>query len=86
MTETPAQNTDEADEEPAGPETVHCRHCGQPAEVDVAANPDWLCPACERYQDAMTCPTCGQTTRISLLAADLAPVVHEPTRRRKAKE
>lgn len=73
-------------EEQTGPETVNCRHCGQPNEVDTAATPDWQCPACERYQDSMTCPTCNQITRISLVAPELAPEVHVPTKRRRTRE
>lgn len=89
MTETEVQNPDvaaAAEPEPTGPQEVNCRHCGQPNEVDVAANPDWQCPACERYQDAAICPTCGGLARISVLPAEMQPPVHEPTRRRKAKE
>lgn len=72
--------------EPLGPQEVNCRHCGQPNEVDVEMNPDWLCSACGRYQDATTCPVCGGLARISLLPPEHVPAVHEPTKRRKAKE
>lgn len=82
MTETPATEPEEVGEE-VGPMTVNCRHCGQPNEVDVEATPDWQCPACERYQDAMQCPTCGQTARISLLPKDIVPEPHAPARRRR---
>lgn len=99
MTETPPDQTvdvqpdaeqqtvdAEPEAEQAGPQEVNCRHCGVPSDVDVAQNPDWLCPFCEHYQDAMACPTCGQTARISLMPAEMAPEVHAPARRRKAKE
>lgn len=71
---------------PIGPTEVNCRHCGAASDVDVAQTPDWLCHVCEHYQDAMPCPTCGQTVRISLMPAEIAPEVHAPIRRRKAKE
>lgn len=69
-----------------GPSEVHCRHCGVPSDIDIGLTPDWLCVNCEHYQDAMPCPTCGQTVRISLMPAEIAPEIHEPARRRKAKE
>lgn len=85
--ETQAVNGAVAESEDAGgPATVNCRHCGQPAEVDAVANPDWQCSNCERYQDAMMCPTCHQTARISLMPAEMAPAIHSPARRRKKEQ
>lgn len=83
MTETPPEQLNDVEEEEAGPETVHCRHCGQPNEVSAEANPDWQCQACERYQDAMICPVCKQTARISLMPPDMVPEAHAPARRRR---
>lgn len=79
MTETPQL-------EETGPQDVHCRHCGVAHQIAADADPDWLCPACEHYQDAMPCPYCGQTTRISLLPAEMTPEPHKAVRSRKAKE
>lgn len=83
MSETETASA-EAAAEPAAP--VHCRHCGQPApdDLDATATPDWLCPSCEHYQDAMICPTCGSNARISLLPAELAPAPHEPAKRKRS--
>lgn len=82
MTET--EPTPEAEEVDTGPATAHCRHCGQPNEVDAEANPDWVCPSCGRYQDAMVCPTCGNLARISLLPKDVVPEPHAPAKRRRS--
>jgi hypothetical protein len=84
--ETPVEQTDTGEYEEAGPQTVNCRHCGRPNEVDVEATPDWLCPSCERYQDSMLCPTCSSVVRISLMPDGSAPEAHAPVRSRKAKE
>jgi hypothetical protein len=75
LSETPATEpaTQSDDVEADGPSAVHCRHCGQPNEVNVEETPDWLCPACERYQDATTCPTCHQLARISHAAGGHGP-------------
>lgn len=83
---TEEQAASSAEEQAASPETVNCRHCGQPYELAPDADADWLCPACERYQDSMTCPTCSQVARISLMPAELAPEAHAPTRRRRTRE
>lgn len=82
----PVDAEPEVEVEPIGPTEVNCRHCGVPSEVDVEKTPDWLCTACEHYQDAMPCPTCGSVVRISLMPAEMAPEVHAPVKRRKAKE
>jgi hypothetical protein len=53
-----------------------CRHCGaaRPGEAESAdLGADWLCSSCERWQDSMTCPTCGSQTRISTMPPDLVP-------------
>jgi len=80
MTDTPT-DVEDVDE----PGAVYCRHCGKshdlPASV-LAANPDWLCPHCERYQDAVICPTCKQLARASLLSADSVPAPHARVRRK----
>jgi len=55
---------------------AYCRHCGAPAPLD--AHGDWLCPACERYQETVMCPTCGSLTRISSLPADKQPKAAKP--------
>jgi len=78
-----AVEDEEAVSEPA---SANCQHCGEPSEVDVSETPDWLCPHCERYQDSMTCPTCKQPTRASLMPEDLRPAAHAPKRHRKSKE
>lgn len=57
----------------------YCRHCGVKGAV-VAPDGDWLCTACERYQDATACPTCGSTVRISLLPEELAPKPAKPVK------
>jgi rRNA maturation protein Nop10 len=82
VTETPQDETEAAAD--TGPSEVTCRHCGQPNEVDAEANPDWLCPSCGRYQDAMICPTCGNLARISQMPADIIPEPHAPARRRRS--
>lgn len=82
MTETPQDETTDAVD--TGPAEVTCRHCGQPNEVDVEANPDWLCPACGRYQDAMICPTCGGLARISAMPKDVVPEPHAPAKRKRS--
>jgi hypothetical protein len=86
LSETPATEpaTQSDDVETDGPSAVHCRHCGQPNEVNVDETPDWLCPACERYQDATTCPVCHQLARISMLPPDMVPEPHAPARRRRS--
>lgn len=89
LTETPAEAPvevleDELQEE-AGPQTANCRHCGHEQDVDDAGS-DWLCEKCERYQDAMVCPTCGQLARVSAMPANMVPEAHAPVRRRRARE
>jgi hypothetical protein len=93
MSEAPPQPTDapvEDDatqpEDAADAQLVHCRHCGQPSDDPHTPDEDWLCSACDRYQDAITCPTCGNLARISLLPEGTAPEPHAPARRRRAKE
>lgn len=86
MTETETVISGADETEPLGPQDVNCRHCGVLSTVDVEQTPDWLCRSCEHYQDAMSCPTCGQTTRISLMAPELAPEVHAPVKRQKVRE
>lgn len=54
-----------------------CRHCGAHHAIDSNANPDWLCPHCERWQDSMACPTCGAQTRISTMAPENVPPAAE---------
>jgi uncharacterized Zn finger protein (UPF0148 family) len=89
VTETPATEEEIAAEPESGsePQSANCRHCGQPVPEGVAADSDWQCPKCERYQDSTICPTCHQLARISLMAAEAVPEPHAPARRRsKAKE
>jgi rRNA maturation protein Nop10 len=87
-TQDQAPATSEATADADQPQGASCRHCGaqKPDEIDASANPDWLCPSCDRYQDAAICPTCGGNARISLLPENMRPSAHEPARRRKAKE
>lgn len=60
-------------------EPVYCRWCGVVGdEINALDNPDWRCLNCDRYQDAMPCPTCGSNVRISLMKADLRPAVAKP--------
>jgi hypothetical protein len=57
---------------PADDGVTKCRHCGAvPAEEPTSS--DWLCNACERYQDFAICPTCGGVTRHSTLSPDAVP-------------
>ena len=72
----------------AEPETeeVHCHWCGKPRELTADDSYDWLCDECGRFQDAMTCPTCHQLTRRTLMPQEMIPEAHAPSRRRKAKE
>jgi hypothetical protein len=74
------QDVQPQDEEAAGPS--NCRHCGHLNDT-TSTDGDWLCPNCERYQDQMTCPTCKQPARISLMPDEFAPTPHAPVRRRK---
>jgi len=48
------------------PMDVTCVHCDASHTIESDANPDWLCPACDRYQDTTTCPTCHSVVRASL--------------------
>lgn len=63
---------------PSGPTKNACRHCGRSSMVDAEVTPDWLCPACERFQKQMACPTCHQPTIMSMLPADLVPEPAHP--------
>lgn len=82
LVEVPESPAVEEDSEPQVL-TEHCRHCGAAHELLEGEDPDWQCAECERYQDAMVCPTCHQLARISLMPSELAPEVHAPSRRRK---
>lgn len=73
MTDTPIEEV-QAEEAPV-PTPGNCRWCGA---YQAEADGDWLCPECERYQDAMTCPTCGNLARVSLLPAELVPAPVKP--------
>lgn len=68
MTETPVQPTEEQAPEP---QQVSCHHCGAPNPTPQLPGADWLCTACERYQDSMTCPTCHSVVRASLMKAEV---------------
>lgn len=57
----PAKKTVEVEEE-----TVKCRHCGAVPEEEPTKD-DWLCKACERYQNFALCPTCGSPVQASAL-------------------
>lgn len=78
MTESNTQPAEAEVPEQAAP----CRHCGQPAPDGAEAGSDWLCPACEHYQDLMLCPTCNQPVRISLMPAEMAPEPAAPRRKK----
>ncbi len=76
MTEELATDNHPAEEEaPAPLEPGNCRWCGVYHEPAAGETEDWLCSACQRYQDAMTCPTCGGLARVSLMPADAVPAV-----------
>lgn len=60
---------------PSEPTSTACRHCGQSSVVDAQATPDWLCSACERYQQQVACPTCHQPTIISMLSPEAVQAV-----------
>lgn len=66
--------------------SVPCRHCGEANQIRSDANPDWQCAVCERWQDTIACPTCGQPARISLLAPEVVPAPHEPVSAKKGKD
>lgn len=55
--------------------TVKCRHCGakNKEKIDVAANPGWLCPKCDQFQDQVACPVCHQPVRIEFLPPEMQP-------------
>jgi len=55
---------DETTDEPTM-QKVACRHCGTESE-HMSDDTDWLCKACDHYQDTIACPTCGQPMRMSL--------------------
>ena len=67
-------------EEAAPAPPVHCRHCGAKLQNTALAaeTDDWLCPACDRYQDSTICPTCGGLARISTLPEELQPAPAKP--------
>jgi hypothetical protein len=95
MTDTPTEeqvNAEAAPEEEVAEveevasEPIHCRWCGAQHESSVDDSEDWLCEHCERYQDAMVCPTCHQLARVSMMPPEQVPAAHAPARRKKAKE
>lgn len=49
----------------------YCRHCGAPAAEGQSG--DWLCDACDRYQNTTACPTCGQAIAVNMLPPDQQP-------------
>ncbi len=65
-------------EEQAPPEPGNCRWCGAYHEPVDGESADWLCVECQRYQDAMICPTCGNLGRISLMPAEVVPAPASP--------
>ena len=73
---------DEETNEAPDPAVAYCRHCGE-ANPDAQAGTDFLCRACDGYQDTMACPVCHQPARISLLPDGTAPAPHAPVVRRK---
>lgn len=93
-----SQPENETAEEASEAAPAYCRWCGKEwAEANESANAplgdgppsrleaaggDWLCPHCERYQDAGTCPTCGGNARLSALPENLRPEPHKPVRSR----
>ena len=54
---------------------ITCRHCG---EAYTSFSTDPKCPHCDRYQDAVICPTCGQLARASLMPEDSVPSAAKP--------
>lgn len=89
MTETPQNESVNDTEGDLAGQTgdVHCRHCGHANEISVQAvvdGEDWLCEHCQRFQDSMTCPTCGNLARISLMPKDLVPEPHAPVKRKRS--
>ncbi len=68
------------EEEPAPLEPGNCRWCGAYHEPADGETSDWQCAECERYQDAMICPTCNGLARVSLLPADMVPAPASPKR------
>lgn len=84
MTETPIeeQPVEEVAAEEA-PAPGNCRWCGAYHESGADDPEDWFCTECERYQDAMICPTCGGLARVSLLPPDLVPAPVKPKKKGK---
>ena len=80
--EAQAAASESADEQSAPVEPVHCHWCGATHEPVEGESEDWLCGHCERYQDSMSCPTCGGQARVSLMPAEMVP---EPAKPRKVK-
>jgi hypothetical protein len=81
MTDTPVEEMPVQEETPQEPQaepepepvTGNCRWCGAAHEQMPDESDDWLCDECSRYQDAMTCPTCGGLARVSALPASMVP-------------
>lgn len=82
MTDSPVEEPTVVVEPEAAPvvESGYCRWCGAYREE---ADGDWLCGECERYQDAMICPTCGGLARVSLLPAEVVPSPAFPKKGKK---
>ncbi len=87
MTDTPVEELTTVEEappdEPQGPTPGNCRWCGAYHEQMPDEPEDWLCSECERYQDAMICPTCGNLARVTVLPAEMIPEAAPPKRRKK---
>lgn len=68
--------TDTADASAPTLSAVKCRHCGakNKEKIDLAANPGWLCPKCEQFQDQTPCPVCHHPVRIEFLPPEFVPV------------
>lgn len=79
MTDTPVEEVQPEEDEPEEPVSANCRWCGA---YQAEADGDWLCQNCERYQDAMVCPTCGGLARVSAMPAELIPAPVKPKKQK----
>lgn len=80
--EQPVEAAPEQPEQAATePGPVYCRWCGE--QNEPTDDEDWLCSACERYQDSASCPTCHSVVRLAQLPDGAVPAA---PRRRKVRE
>lgn len=71
-------DTVEIEDAPSGPSMAPCRWCGKSTMADAQETPNWLCPACGRYQTQVACPTCHQPASFDVLPPDVIPAPVDP--------